>query len=352
MASKSLRQRSVFNKKAASKTKKETRKVTEETEEEEEDEKKFFEETVVTSTLFHSAKFEGKEKLRFVRELFNRIARNYDFMNLWISLGGTSYWRLRALRKLNLRLHGKVLDVGCGSGISTRRVLKRYSGICVACEGLDPSKEMIRVANAKNRDARATYTVGNIENCDEMYKKDTFDCVVTVYTLRNFADSQLAIWQMMRVLKPGGKLVVVDAFPPKIRLAKMILKFWLEYIMPIVALIFIREKKDRKAYKYLSTSIQNAKYTPETFVHALGNMGGVNMKVKKYMFGACCRIECEKNFVKRDEHDPLKRYKRDEKDLLPYYEPVEWMDMVLPVIICVALSVVFSNWLMGLDLKI
>ena len=104
MSSKSLRQRSVFNKKAASKTKKETRKVTEETEEEEEDEKKFFEETVVTSTLFHSAKFEGKEKLRFVRELFNRIARNYDFMNLWISLGGTSYWRLRALRKLNLRL--------------------------------------------------------------------------------------------------------------------------------------------------------------------------------------------------------------------------------------------------------
>ena len=76
MSSKSLRQRSVFNKKAASKTKKETRKVTEETEEEEEDdEKKFFEETVVTSTLFHSAKFEGKEKLRFVRELFNRIAR-------------------------------------------------------------------------------------------------------------------------------------------------------------------------------------------------------------------------------------------------------------------------------------
>ena len=84
MSSKSLRQRSVFNKGAASKAKKETRK--EETEEEEEDdEKKFFEETVVTSTLFHSAKFEGKEKLRFVRELFNRIARNYDFMNLWIS---------------------------------------------------------------------------------------------------------------------------------------------------------------------------------------------------------------------------------------------------------------------------
>ena len=84
MSSKSLRQRRVFNKEA-SKTKKETRKVTkEETEEEEEDEKKFFEETVVASTLFHSAKFEGKEKLRFVRELFNRIARNYDFMNLWI----------------------------------------------------------------------------------------------------------------------------------------------------------------------------------------------------------------------------------------------------------------------------
>ena len=69
MSSKSLRQRSVFNK-AASKTKKETRKLTKE-DTEEEDEKKFFEETVVTSTLFHSAKFEGKEKLRFVRELFN-----------------------------------------------------------------------------------------------------------------------------------------------------------------------------------------------------------------------------------------------------------------------------------------
>jgi hypothetical protein len=48
----------------------------------------------------------------------------------------------------------------------------------------------------------------------------------------------------------------------------------------------------------------------------------------------------------------LKRYKRGEKDLLPYYEPVEWMDMVLPLMICVALSVMFSKWLMSLDLKI
>ena len=87
-------------------------------------------------------------------------------------------------------------------------------------------------------------------------------------------------------------------------------------------------------------------------MHALGNMGGVNMKVKKYMFGAVVASSAKKNFVKRDEHDPLKRYKRDEKDLLPYYEPVEWMDMVLPVIICVALSVMFSKWLMSLDLKI
>ena len=178
----SLRQRgkkdsSVLEKNSDAKTAKE-----EELEETYEEEGKTFDETVVSSTLFHSAKFEGREKLNFVRELFNRIASNYDFMNLWISLGGTTYWRVRALRKLNLRLHGKVLDVGCGSGVSTRRILKRYSGICVECEGLDPSKEMIRVAKAKSRDARATYTVGNIENCDKMYKTDAFDCVVTVYT--------------------------------------------------------------------------------------------------------------------------------------------------------------------------
>ena len=321
-------------------------------EEEEEDARRNFDETAVSYGIFNSPGFEGKRKLRFVRELFDRIATNYDFMNAWISLGGTSYWRLRALRKLHLRLHGKVLDVGCGSGMSTQRILRRYKGICVECEGLDPSKEMISVANAKNRDARAKFTIGNIENCDKTYKTDAFDAVVTVYTLRNFADSQLAIWQMMRVLKPGGKLVVVDAFPPKIWPAKIILKFWLEYVMPIVAFLFIREKKDRKAYKYLSKSIQYAKYTPETFVHALGNMGGINMNVKKYMFGVCCRIECEKNFVKRDEHDPLKRYKRDEEDLKPYYEPVEWMDMIFPILICIALSAAFSNWLMSLDLKI
>ncbi len=321
-------------------------------EEDDEDARRNFDETAVSYGLFNFPAFEGKRKLRFVRELFDRIATNYDFMNAWISLGGTSYWRLRALRNLQLRLHGKVLDVGCGSGISTQRILRRYKGICVECEGLDPSKEMISVANAKNRDARAKFTVGNIENCDKTYKTDAFDAVVTVYTLRNFADSQLAIWQMMRVLKPGGKLVVVDAFPPKIWPAKIILKFWLEYVMPIVAFLFIREKKDRKAYKYLSKSIQYAKYTPETFVHALGNMGSINMNVKKYMFGVCCRIECEKNFVKRDEHDPLKRYKRDEEDLKPYYEPVEWMDMILPILICVALSAAFSNWLMSLDLKI
>ena len=114
----------------------------------------------------------------------------------------------------------------------------------MACEGLDPSKEIIGVAKAKiGRSDRIRS--GTLRIATRCTKKDTFDCVVTVYTLRNFADSQLAIWQMMRVLKPGGKLVfVVDAFSSQNpAFAKMILKFWLEYIMPIVALIFIREKK-------------------------------------------------------------------------------------------------------------
>ena len=103
---------------------------------------------------------------------------------------------IESKRNLQLRLHGKVLDVGCGSGVSTQRILRRYKGICVECEGLDPSKEMISVANAES-DAKEV-TVGNIENCDKTHKTDAFDVVVMVYTLRNFADSQLAIWQMMR----------------------------------------------------------------------------------------------------------------------------------------------------------
>jgi demethylmenaquinone methyltransferase / 2-methoxy-6-polyprenyl-1,4-benzoquinol methylase len=326
----------------------ETNEAEEEEEEEEEEENSVFEEMTIEQILNHRDVV-PKKKLKFVRELFNRVSEKYDVMNVLISFGFTSYWRLKALRGLQLRMHAKVLDVGCGSGASTARVLKRYKGICVECDGIDPSEEMINVAKKRNADARAHYRVGNIENTDGVYEDDTFDAVITVYTLRNFADSQIAIWQMMRILKPGGKLVVLDAFPPQFFLARFFLRLWLDYVMPIVALVFIRDEKDRKAYRYLSKSIQKAKYTPETFVHALGNKGAINMKVTKYMFGACCKIECEKLYLKRDEQDPLQRYKSEDKR--PYYEPMEWTDFIFPLFMCFLLSSLFSKWIMSLELE-
>ena len=90
--------------------------------------------------------------------------------------------------------------------------------------------------------------------CDLQYETDSFDVVTTVYTLRNFPDLDKGVGEMYRVTKPGGFVVVLDAFPPGNAWVRWVLELWLGASVRRIAAVFMN---DPKAYRYLSASIRS-----------------------------------------------------------------------------------------------
>lgn len=228
----------------------------------------------------------GAEKLGFVTEMFDRIARRYDAMNLLISLGQTSLWRFLCFRAMARRLgeNERVLDVGCGSGVSTYALRRQLRHLKLQTVGVDPSSAMLDVARAN--DPAGTYELGSAENLAACFEPGEFDAVYSVYTLRNFADTNAAVRAMAHVLAPGGTLVILDAFPPpKGSFMAVALRFW----MNVVVAAIVKPFTDAKAYRYLAASIEQTR-TPEETADILRREGFEDVQITTYSFGAAAML--------------------------------------------------------------
>lgn len=222
----------------------------------------------------------GNEKRDVVRTMFDRIAPNYDLLNLIISLGQTTWWRKRALRGLGLTAGQRVLDVGCGTGWVVQFLRRRYPG--VIGEGMDLSPRMLD--EARRIDPDGNYFEGDV--CELDRPDDTYDLVVTVFTSRNFPDLDKSVSEMMRVLKPGGSLIVLDSFPalPGSFWGKL-QRLWMRRIVPIL----VRPFADPKAYGYLAESIEN--HVAASQLAALcGEHGAREVRIDDYSFGSATRV--------------------------------------------------------------
>lgn len=233
-------------------------------------------------------KLKGNQKLEFVTELFDRIAIQYDTINLFISLGQTTLWRILALGWLQTYLKPctRVLDVGCGTGWVSWFLYWRYPHLNLQVEAMDCSQQMLQ--EARRLYPKFTFTHGDV--CALPYSDGAFDLVTTVYTLRNFPDLYDGLKEMVRVTAPGGHIVILDAFPTG-GMMQFVLKVWLSYIMPHVASIFI----DRKPYHYLANSIQSTVPSSEvaSILTQLGCTGPIMQT--RYSFGAAVRLIARKN---------------------------------------------------------
>jgi demethylmenaquinone methyltransferase/2-methoxy-6-polyprenyl-1,4-benzoquinol methylase len=230
----------------------------------------------------------GAEKLAFVSDMFDRVAPTYDLLNHFISLGQTTLWRVLALSWLHdlLPKHAKVLDVGCGTGWVTWYLRRRYPSRDLDIEGMDCSPVMLD--EARRVVPGAEFTHGDV--CALKHADGTFDAVTTVYTLRNFPDLRRGVEEMYRVTKPGGSVVILDAFPPSNLVVKSVLYVWLELVMPVVAGLVTR---DKKAYRYLSASIRST-VPPEMVAETLRAAGAEAVVTTRYTFGTAARIVARK----------------------------------------------------------
>eukprot|EP00899_Mesostigma_viride_P021174 jgi/Mesvir1/29058/Mv18366-RA.1 len=226
-------------------------------------------------------------------QMFDKIAASYDLVNLFISLGQTTVWRVWALtgpaRQLEKR--ARVLDVGCGTGWVSWFLHRFFPSKQLDVEGLDCSRRMLERARRVDPDTK--FVCGDV--CDMKaagMATGSFDMVTTVYTLRNFPDLERSLAEMFRVLRPGGRLLILDAFPPPPRSCMgVLLRFWLNAVLPRVAAMF----SDAKAYAYLSTSIQRT-VRAEEVARILQQLDGCvdPPTITYYSFGAAARLMATK----------------------------------------------------------
>lgn len=181
----------------------------------------------------------GDEKRAAVESMFDRIAPRYERVNRVISLGLDRAWRRRALTELALPPSSVVLDVACGTGDLCREL--RGSGLHPI--GLDLSAGMLAVARTDAPLVRADVLTLPVAD-------DRVDGVTCGFALRNFTEIAPFFAECARVLRPRGRLVVLDAAEPRGRLARLGHDLWFRRVVPRLGAML----SDGAAYRYLPAS--------------------------------------------------------------------------------------------------
>lgn len=201
---------------------------------------------------------------------FDTITRTYDRLNRLMTLGLDRRWRKRALRGIQ----GNVLDVACGTGDMAVSLVER--GCTVT--GVDISKEMMAIA--KRKAPQAEYRLADVERLP--FGDASFDAVTCAFGVRNFVHLEQGLCEMLRVLKPGGRMVILELATPD---SSFIRPFYNLYTRHVIPWLGQRLAGSREAYTYLPRSIERFP-KGATFCRIIEGLG-VRAIERKITFGVC-----------------------------------------------------------------
>jgi len=181
--------------------------------------------------------------------MFDRIAHRYDRVNTVLSAGTDSGWRRRAARETGLRPGGFALDVACGSGKLTAELAK-IAGDAGRVVGLDFSPQMLDVARRNH--PRLEFMQGDAVSLP--FDDASFDASSIAFGLRNLADPIRGLREMLRVVKPGGRAVVLEFVRPPRGVVGGAYRVYLRTLLPAVGGLLSGEPS---AYRYLSDTVDS-----------------------------------------------------------------------------------------------
>lgn len=215
--------------------------------------------------------------------MFNDIAFRYDFLNHFMSMGIDVLWRKKALRQLKTLQPKQMLDVATGTGdfaIMANRLLQpdHITGIDISEGMLHFGQEKITKLGLENK---ITLQVGDSETIT--FPDRTFDAITVAFGVRNFENLEKGLSEMCRVLKPGGKLVILEFSNPTVFPIKQLYNLYFRYITPLLGKWIA---KSQAAYSYLPDSVK-AFPQGQVMCNILTNTGFQSVTCKTLTFGIC-----------------------------------------------------------------
>lgn len=192
-----------------------------------------------------------KSKKEEVAEMFNNISKKYDFLNHFLSLGIDKIWRRKAVNKLREVQPKRILDIATGTGDFAIALLKLKPTEVV---GIDISEGMLEVGREKMKKRKFDniITLKLADSEDLPFEDNYFDGLTVGFGVRNFENLEKGLSEMLRVIRSGGKIVILEFSKPKKFPVKQGYGFISKYIIPFFGK---RISKDDKAYAYLPESI-------------------------------------------------------------------------------------------------
>ncbi len=212
---------------------------------------------------------------KFVKEKFDRIVKRYDLVNLIGSLGQDKIWRKKVADILK-DAEPPLLDLCCGPYTLTLEILKKNP---VKIYGLDLSFSMLFYGKKRIYDKPVFPVCGDAEILP--FKSNSFGGISIAFGLRNLPNKEKAIKEFFRVLKPQGKLVILEFSWPKNFIFQKIYKVYLDYYMPFLGGLLT---KDKEAYLYLAHSIKKFP-PPEKIKEMLSKCGFKEVKPQSLTMG-------------------------------------------------------------------
>ena len=200
-------------------------------------------------TPYQSETITKKEQ---VATMFNNISGTYDFLNHFLSLGIDIIWRKKAIRELSALKPRVMLDVATGTGDFAFEAIKILNPEKIT--GVDISVGMLDVARKKiaERNLQHVFSVQTGDSEGLHFDDNHFDAITVAFGVRNYENLEKGLADMLRVLKPGGKIVILEFSKPQAFPVKQAYNFYFKQITPFFGKLF---SKDARAYTYLPESV-------------------------------------------------------------------------------------------------
>lgn len=226
---------------------------------------------------------EQEEKRKQISRMFDNIAKRYDFLNHFLSLGIDRSWRKKAIAELKELQPKRVLDVATGTADVALEVYNQVKPEKIV--GIDISPKMLEIGKQKIKDRELKSIIELMEGDSENlpFEDNSFDAITVAFGVRNYQNLERGMAEMYRVLAPGGKMVILELSRPTMFPFKQLYNFYFSSILPTIGRL---TSKDNRAYSYLYESVQ-AFPEGKAFKALLEKIGLKSTKCNALTLGVC-----------------------------------------------------------------